>query len=105
VEDEFAGLNTDLVQAAFDLDTVEMSGGQLHEMLAARIREMLTDSFDQLLGILYRVDVSEERAREAMQHGDLDGVAEELAHLVLERHVEKLRARRGGAPPPSASES
>ena len=105
VEDELAGLNTDLVQAAFDLDTVEMSGGRLHEMLASRIREMLTDSFDQLLGILYRVDVSEERAREAMQHGDLDGVAEELAHLVLERHVEKLRARRGGAPPPSASES
>ena len=105
VENEFAGLNMNVVQVAFDLDVDIMPGDRLHDMLSARIREMLTDDFDQLLSILYRVDVSEERAREAMQQDDLDGVAHELANLVLARHVEKLMARRGSAPPPSASEN
>ena len=103
VEDEFVDLNNDVVQAAFNLDADSMSGERFHAMLMARIREMLTDDFDRLLAILYRVDVSEERAREAMQQSDLDGVAYELADLVLERHVEKLRARRRGTPPPPAS--
>lgn len=94
VENELGERGSDLVRAAFDLENVQAASEQLHGLLAARIREMLGDRFEQLLAILYRVDVSEERAQMAFAQREPERIADELARLVIERHIQKAEMRR-----------
>ena len=94
VENELGDAGGDLVRAAFNLENVQAASEQLHGLLVARIREMLGDRFEQLLAILYRVDVSEERAQIAFAQRDPEMIADELARLVIERHIQKAEMRR-----------
>ena len=70
--------------------------------LASKVGEWLSRDAAQLLRLLYRVDVPEEKVREAFT-GHAPDPALLIADLIITRQLEKGEARRkntGPAPPP-----
>ncbi|PWJ39341.1 hypothetical protein [Sediminitomix flava] len=59
----------------------------LQQWLSKRINYMLRFEFDQLMNALYRIDVDEQKVKEAIAS---DAPADELAKLVLERQWQKV---------------
>ncbi len=95
VPDELGIGQTDMVRSAFGLDVPSDAAlAQLRPILVARICEMIRSDFQGLLGVLYRMDVSEERATEVFGRKEPGLIAEGLADLVIERHLEKTRTRQ-----------
>ena len=75
---------------------------RLREILDRRIREMLLSSAKRscLLGILYRIDVAEFRAKEALAAPRIENQSAQLARLIIDRQLEKARTRLRFQPPP-----
>ena len=67
---------------------------ELHQYLTAAIRELLNKDFNQLINILYRIDITESRVSKALHTDDPAQIASELASLVIERELQKVETRR-----------
>ncbi len=65
-----------------------------YEHLVERITQLLATNPEQLLHILYRVDVSQERVTEIFRTAAIDRIAAELASALLERLEQKLSLRQ-----------
>jgi len=99
--DEFGDMRTDLVRACFGLESLpetwasisEAEKARFYEMLAERIREMMDESFEQLLAALYRFDVDERKAQQAFSEPNREAIARHLAVLIVERQLQRLRTR------------
>jgi hypothetical protein len=95
--------NTDLVRVrdavaqGWDLPAapggVPESRAAILEALAQRVRHLLDHDFNRLLSAMYLLDVSEERFRNALAHGDRDTASATLAEIILEREIEKMESR------------
>ncbi|MCX7626169.1 MAG: hypothetical protein N2Z21_08165 [Candidatus Sumerlaeaceae bacterium] len=99
--DEFADMRADLVQASFGLsmpakweDLPEAQRDAFIAALASRIEELMDQSFEQLLAILYRLDVDERKADEAFSGPTRSAIARRLAEIVIERQLRTIRTRR-----------
>lgn len=100
--DEFGDLRTDLIQASFGLEHSPATWDSLPQdqrelflnTLAARIEELMDHSFEQLLAILYRLDVDETKANEAFEQPSRPAIARRLAEIVVERQLRTIRTRR-----------
>jgi hypothetical protein len=80
----------------FDLETrtgEENDFARFREALIDRISFLLDHDFERLLGLLYRVDVSEEKAKRMLAENPERPVAEVFADLVIERETEKVKSR------------
>jgi len=65
-----------------------------HEELVKKINDLLLNDFEKLVGILYRMDVSETRLKELLRkHGNEDA-AKLIALLMIERQKEKIISRK-----------
>jgi hypothetical protein len=100
--DELGEMRTELVRASFGVDLLpeawesltEERRGQLLSLLAQRIGELLDQSFEQLLAILYRLDVDEAKTAAAFEAPSRPEIARRLAELVVERQLQVIRTRR-----------
>lgn len=67
---------------------------QILEWLAAYIRPLLDKDFNQLINILYRIDVPEQKVADMLNtHPDKDA-GYMIASLILERTLQKIRTRQ-----------
>lgn len=64
---------------------------KLKEWLAYEIRILLDRDMQKLLNMLYRIDVNEQKAKEAF--ADLNP-AMKLAELIIEREIQKVETRK-----------
>ena len=62
--------------------------------LSAQLNKMINENFEQLIALLYRIDVSENKLKNilAAEKSALSG--DILAQLIIERQLEKLEARK-----------
>ena len=74
--------NTKIVVSDFD---------KLKEWLAYEIQILLDHDFQKLLNMLYRIDVNEQKATEAL--ADLNP-SMKLAELIIEREMKKVASRK-----------
>lgn len=76
-----------------DISSTEVSTAEDFQLILAKlIRHLLDNDFERLINGLYRIDVSEEKVKQAMASaGDL---AEEIAMLIIEREMQKVETRR-----------
>lgn len=66
----------------------------LREWLIERIGELIDRNFEQLLRVLYLIDVDERKVRTLVaEHGGQDAPAV-IADLILQRQMEKIRSRQ-----------
>lgn len=69
-----------------------ISKQQILAALAIRISQLLDGNPDQLFSLLYRLDISEMKIKEALNEGD--EIPLRLANLVYERQMEKAAWRK-----------
>jgi hypothetical protein len=74
--------NTKIVVSDFD---------KLKEWLAYEIQILLDHDFEKLLNMLYRIDVNEQKAKEAF--ADLNP-SMKLAELIIAREIKKVETRK-----------
>lgn len=64
------------------------------QALAAKINELLLGNFQQLISILYRMDVSEAKLRLLLKENPGTDAGLIIADLVIERQAQKIKSRR-----------
>jgi len=90
--------NSQLVQQvnkelAIDL-SVKISLEELHSKLAVYINHMILDRFEQLISLLYRIDVSESKIKLFLSRQTNENAGNIIATLIIERQLEKIRSRQ-----------
>lgn len=65
----------------------------LHLQLARRINELITTDFEELVHLLYRIDVSEPKLKQILKENPGKDAGELIALLIIERQIQKLKSR------------
>jgi hypothetical protein len=67
---------------------------EIKEKLAEHINELINNHFDELVGLLYRIDVNENKLRQVLKdHAEKDAAAI-IAELIIERQLQKIKSRQ-----------
>ena len=68
------------------------------------IHFLLVHDFSRLIQILYRIDVNEIKLKQLLREQPQTDAAVLIADLLIERHLEKMKARAASPPPGDISE-
>lgn len=74
---------------------------ELHYKLAARLNFLITNNFSLLISILYRLDISEKKLKELLRQAKEVAAGEIIAHLIIERQLQKIESRKSFTAKPS----
>ena len=64
------------------------------QLLAEKINELITNDFQKLVLILYRMDVSEIKLKQLLNENAGANAAVIIADLMIERQAEKIKSRQ-----------
>jgi len=64
------------------------------QLLVDRVNQLILNDFEQLVSLLYRLDVSEAKIKELLQSYPQEDAALIIADLVIDREAEKIKSRR-----------
>ena len=62
--------------------------------LSAQLNKMINENFEQLIALLYRVDVSENKLKNILASNKAALSGNVLAKLIIERQLEKIETRK-----------
>jgi hypothetical protein len=62
--------------------------------LIAAVKDLLKNNTDKLMGILYRIDVSEKKLQEALAQRGECSPEEVISDLIIERQIQKIKTRK-----------
>lgn len=82
------------IASSAEESAVNPSYEELKRMIAERIRQMLSTNYEQLLNLLYRIDIPESRVAEALSEYPPNEVPEMLAEMIIERQRQKVVTRQ-----------
>jgi hypothetical protein len=71
----------------------ELSSASLVDELSSYINELIKTDFPQLIQLLYRLDVSEEKLKNILKEKPEEDAGKIIASLMIERQILKLKAR------------
>ena len=66
---------------------------EIKEILAEHINGLINDHFDELVGLLYRIDVNENKLRRLLTDHTEKDAATIIAELIIERQLQKIKTR------------
>ncbi|MCE1201852.1 MAG: hypothetical protein LWX09_07105 [Bacteroidia bacterium] len=78
---------------AFPALSPEMDRPTMEQLIAEFVEDLLRRDFGHLCQLMYRHDVDERRFNEALQQPDDAGRAREIARLVVDRELLKMKTR------------
>jgi hypothetical protein len=73
---------------------VDTNLADLRLRLQATVNNMITGDFQQLVNLLYRVDVNERKLKYLLQENVGEDAAAIIAGLIIDRQLEKIASRR-----------
>lgn len=90
--------NNDLINVInhyFNLQLQELvSSDELFRLLTERINYLIINDFNELVRLLYRLDISEPKLKQLLKdHPDADA-GKLIAQLIIERQAEKQKSRQ-----------
>ena len=84
-----AGINNSL-----ELELKEtISMDELKNLLSGYIHHLINNNFNKLVGILYRIDVSEIKLRKLLEDNPAEDAGMIIAELIIERQIQKIKSR------------
>ena len=90
--------NTELIQQVKKELAIELpekvSMDELHSQLAIHLNYLILHHFEQLVSLLYRIDVSEAKIKSLLQNLAGENTSSIIAALIIERQIEKIKSRR-----------
>ncbi|MCD8529199.1 MAG: hypothetical protein LRY27_04420 [Chitinophagales bacterium] len=77
-------------------DLVEQTKNEeeLLRLIAKYVQELIDTDFEELLRILYKIDVSEKKVKQYVLEGGPEHAATNIALLILEREKQKIETRK-----------
>ncbi len=66
----------------------------LETVLAKKVNALIEGNFDQLLQLLYRIDINEQRLRRLLLENEGEDAGLIIARLIVQRQWEKIESRR-----------
>jgi hypothetical protein len=66
----------------------------LESVLAEKVNALIEGNFDQLLQLLYRIDINEQRLRRLLLENEGEDAGLIIARLIVQRQWEKIESRR-----------
>ncbi|WP_187263240.1 hypothetical protein [Pontibacter beigongshangensis] len=82
-------LNKHFSTTDFEASTLD----DLQRQTARAVSYLLRHNLSRLLQILYRIDVDEQKVRMVMACQTTDEVADNMAHLIIKRELQKVQTR------------
>lgn len=82
-------ITADEILAQVDINSYE----SVRDRLALKIRDLIDHDFEQLLNILYRIDVSEEKIKKYLSENPPGEAPALIADLIIEREMQKVVTR------------
>ncbi|MBS1509675.1 MAG: hypothetical protein JST86_02445 [Bacteroidetes bacterium] len=73
----------------------------VRNLLAGHINELVKNNFEQLVTILYRVDINEDRLKSLLKNNPGEDAGKIIAGLILERLLQKAAYRKQFSAKPS----
>lgn len=67
---------------------------ELQSQLAIHINYLILHHFEQLVNLLYRIDVSEAKIKSLLQNHTKENAGNIIAALIIERQIQKIKTRR-----------
>jgi hypothetical protein len=80
-------------ELAIDLPE-KISFDELQNKLTVHINDLIQHHFEQLVSLLYRIDVSEAKIKSLLQLQPNEDAAKIIAALIIERQLEKIKTRQ-----------
>lgn len=72
----------------------KISMEELHSQLAIHINELILHHFEQLISLLYRIDVSEAKIKSFLSRQTNENAGNIISTLIIERQLEKIKSRQ-----------
>lgn len=76
-----------------ETNILSLKSNSLFTDLTLYINELINHHFDELISLLYRLDISEKKLKELLQLHASEDAAPIIAALILERQEQKIRSR------------
>ena len=67
---------------------------ELQNRLALHINHLIQHHFEQLVSLLYRIDVSEAKIKSLLQQQPNEDAAKIIVALIIERQLQKIKTRQ-----------
>lgn len=71
----------------------KISFDELKEKLSAHINRLIQNNFEQLISLLYRIDISESKIKLLLQNNTGENTGDIIAALIIERQLQKIKSR------------
>jgi hypothetical protein len=72
----------------------KISFEELQNKLAIHVNHLIQHHFEQLVSLLYRIDVSEAKIKSLLQQQPNEDAAKIIAALIIERQIQKIKTRQ-----------
>lgn len=83
------------LQGILGLETTQSySLQELKEMLARHVNHLLQTNFEQLVNLLYRIDISEKNLKALLAQNPKQDAGDIIAVLIIERQLQKIKTRQ-----------
>lgn len=87
-------LQTEIINAANNSLLPATSFINFKEKLIAYIQQLINNHFEQLVSLLYRLDVNEKKLKQVLAVSNGEGAAGIIADLIIERQLQKIESRK-----------
>lgn len=71
----------------------KISYEELHHQLSVYINELIKNDFEKLVGLLYRIDISEAKIKSLLKEHQQANAGDIIAALIIERQLQKIKSR------------
>lgn len=85
-------------------ELTQEEGAGFYRQLHDHINWMIENRFEQLVQLLYRLDVDEQKLKTLLTEGNDKNSAEIISSLIIERQLQKLRTRKQQGSDPNIAE-
>lgn len=87
--------NETLVQAVMNNnDEYSLQQPSLQQQLAEAVNFLILHQFDELIRLLYRIDVHEQKLKQLLREHPQEDAGNIIASLIIERQLQKIKSRR-----------
>jgi hypothetical protein len=71
----------------------DLSMDELRKKIADYINPLITNNFNKLISILYRLDINESKLKQLLTDNPAEDAGMIIADLIIERQIQKLKSR------------
>ena len=83
------------IRISLDIELQEgLSIDDLRQIVADYINPLISNNFNKLISILYRLDINESKLKQLLNDNPAEDAGMIIADLIIERQMEKIKSRK-----------